>query len=49
MMREIAAEVKKILDEKVAENETMEVKKLLFGSIELTFFTQKIQKKASWQ
>ena len=33
---EIAAEVKKILDEKVAENETMEVKKFLFGSIELT-------------
>ena len=33
---EVAAEVKKILDEKVAENETMEVKKFLFGSIELT-------------
>ena len=31
---EVAAEVKKILDEKVAENETMEVKKFLFGSIE---------------
>ena len=28
---EVAAEVKKILDEKVAENETMEVKKFLFG------------------
>lgn len=33
---EVAAAVKKILDEKVAENETMEVKKFLFGSIELT-------------
>ena len=33
---EVAAEVKKILDEKVAENDTMEVKKFLFGSIELT-------------
>ena len=32
----IAAEVKKLLDEKVAENETMEVKKFLFGSVELT-------------
>ena len=33
---EIAAEAKKLLDEKVAENETMEVKKFLFGSVELT-------------
>ena len=33
---EVAAEVKKILDEKVAENETLEVKKFLFGSVELT-------------
>ncbi len=33
---EVAAEVKKIIDEKVAENETLEVKKFLFGSVELT-------------
>ena len=33
---EVAAEVKKIIDEKVAENETPEVKKFLFGSVELT-------------
>ena len=46
---EIAAEVKKILDEKVAENETMEVKKFLLAVSSLLLFTQKIQKKASWQ
>ena len=33
---EVAAEVKKIIDEKVAENETPEVKKFLLGSVELT-------------
>lgn len=33
---EVAAAVKKIIDEKVAENDTLEVKKFLFGSIELT-------------
>lgn len=33
---DIAAEVKKILDEKVAENNTQEVKKFLLGSVELT-------------
>ncbi len=33
---EVAAKVKKIIDEKVAENETLEVKKFLFGSVELT-------------
>lgn len=33
---EVAAKVKKILDEKVAENDTLEVKKFLFGSVELT-------------
>ena len=33
---EVAAEVKKILDEKVADNETLEVKKFLLGSVELT-------------
>ena len=38
---EIAAAVKKILDEKVAENETMEVKKFLFGSI--AFFEEFIK------
>ena len=35
---EVAAEVKKILDEKVAENETMEVKKFLFGRIKSRSF-----------
>ncbi len=33
---EVAAAVKKILDEKVAENDTLEVKKFLLGSVELT-------------
>ena len=33
---EVAAEVKKILDEKVADNETLEVKKFLLGSVDLS-------------
>ena len=33
---QVAAEVKQLLDEKMAENNNLEVKKFLFGSIELT-------------
>ena len=33
---EVQAAVKKIIEEKVPQNDTMEVKKFLFGSIELT-------------
>ena len=33
---EVAATVKKIIDEKVPENDTVEVKKFLMGSVELT-------------
>ena len=40
---EISATVKKILDEKVAENETLEVKKFLFGSVELTSLHTEVQ------
>ena len=42
---EVKAAVKKIIEEKVAENNNVEVKKFLLGSVELTTLKTQTQKK----